>query len=343
LLVCSAIGCGGCSPLYLIRSAYEESRILFARQPIEKLLADDQLDADTRAKLQLVLDVRRFAEERIGLDVGGAYASYSVVASGALLNVLSAAEQTRLKPYEWWFPIVGNVEYKGYFDRADADRDARRLEADGYDTYVRGSIGFSTLGWFDDPVLSSWLAWDQVNLAELLIHEMLHRTYYLPGQTAFNESLATFVGNRGAIAFFRERDGEDAETTRRAVAAWDEDLVASRLWGSVVKQLEALYDTSARNGVPVERILQDRLKIFAEIGDWHPETEDQPPARPRLFGPVNNASILATYVYVQDLDVFEGLLGKTNGDLRAALQRVRAVTEKAKDPFIALATAQPEG
>ena len=158
-----------------------------------------------------------------------------------MLHVVSAAERTRLEPYEWWFPIVGSVDYKGYFELADAQAEASRLSGEGYDIYVRPSVAFSTLGWFDDPVLSSWLRADPVRIAELLIHELLHRTWYVSGETAFNESLATFVGHVGAVEFFRAHDGAEAATTQRAVAAWQETLTDSRQWAAAVAELKELY------------------------------------------------------------------------------------------------------
>src|SRR5690606_1367974 len=165
--------------------------ILLGREPIRELLEEPELPAERKERLELVLSVRRFASDRLGLDVGGAYASYSEVPPGALLHVLSAAEQTRLVPYTWWFPIVGHVAYKGFFEEAEAREAQAELREEGYDTWVRGTVAFSTLGWFDDPVLSSWLQRDDVDLAELLLHELLHRTTYVEGATSFNESFAT--------------------------------------------------------------------------------------------------------------------------------------------------------
>ncbi|MEW6270870.1 MAG: aminopeptidase [Thermodesulfobacteriota bacterium] len=341
------VGCGGCSPLYVLRSAYEESRILLARQSIESLLAKPELDPETRAKLEMVLDVRRFAKERLDLEVDGAYASFSIVPPGALLHVVSASERAQLEPYTWWFPIVGDVDYKGYFDEPDARAEAARLEGEGYDTWVRPSVAFSTLGWFDDPVLSSWLRADEVRIAELLIHELLHRTWYVSGETEFNESLATFVGHVGAIEFFRARDGEDAESTRRAIAGWQEALAESRLWTAAVEELEALYDASERDGRPLAEVLAARARIFrsverGEIEDPTalPATEEAGPAAPRRRTPipVNNAVILANYAYLKGLEAFAAVY-RDAGGLRAAIARLRRIVDDADDPFAALARA----
>lgn len=351
------VGCGGCSPLYVLRSAYEESRILLSRQSIERLLERPELDPETRAKLELVLEVRRFAADELGLEVGDAYASFSIVPPGALLQVVSAAEQTRLEPYVWWFPVVGSVDYKGYFDLDDALAEAARLEKDGYDTYVRPSVAFSTLGWFDDPVLSSWLAAGPVRLTELLLHELLHRTWYVSGETAFNESLATFVGHVGAIEFFRARDGEDAETTRQAIADWEQTLAESRRLAAAVGELEALYATAAAEDRPCAEVLAERAKVFAALERARAEAREAqagarraaaaagttspsaPAVPPRTPPPLNNAVILARYAYLKGLDGFAAVYDATPGGLRATIARLREATDEADDPYAALAVA----
>lgn len=321
------VGCGGCSPSYVVRSAWEEARILLAREPIEEMLARPDLSAEVKERLELVLAVRRYAADRLGLDVGGAYSAYSEVPPGALLHVLSAAEQTRLVPYTWWFPIVGRVSYKGYFDESEARAAAERLGAEGYDTWVRGTVAFSTLGWFEDPVLSSWMRSDDVRLADLLLHELLHRTTYVEGETDFNESFATFVGSRGAIGFFAERDGPDAERTERARRAWRETLARSQRVAGAVDRLRALYAEAAREEWPRQRTLEARRAIFAELG---------PPER------VNNAVILAQLAYQKHLDRFERAATSQGGDLRETIRWVGELSEASEDPFAALASALGE-
>src|SRR5690606_29809700 len=118
------------------------------------------------------------------------------------------------EPYTWWFPIVGRVPYKGFFDFDEAHEQARRLDARGYDTYVRPSAAFSTLGWFNDPVLNTVLRYSDVDLVQTVIHELTHNTIYIAGQAGFNESFATFVGDRGAAAFFCDMEGPEGERCR---------------------------------------------------------------------------------------------------------------------------------
>jgi len=353
------VGCGGCSPTYVLRSGWEEARILLARQSIEALLERPELDPDTRAKLELVLAVRRFAADDLGLDVGEAYASFSIVPPGALLEVVSAAERTRLVPYTWWFPIVGDVDYKGFFELPDAEAEARRLQDEGYDTYVRPSVAFSTLGWFDDPVLSSWLRSDPVRIAELLIHELLHRTWYVSGETAFNESLASFVGHVGAIEFFRQHDGPDAPTTLRAEEAWRDALRDAVIWATAVAELKTLYATSADEKRPLEQILDERKAIFerlrrdvaaanapaqptpapAATPTPAPTAPGAAPAPTRRPVTLNNAVILANYAYMRDLSAFDLLYRATGSDLRATIARLREITDGADDPFAAVSAA----
>jgi len=157
----------GCSPFYVIRAVYEEGKILWRREPIPQYLEKAAVGPDTQDKLKLVLAVREYARDVLKLNVGGSYSSYSYVDRPDLSYILTAAPRTELRPYTWWFLIVGRVPYKGYFSKEDADAAAEALEAEGYDTNIRTAAAFSTLGWFDDPLLSHLLRYDKVMLAEL--------------------------------------------------------------------------------------------------------------------------------------------------------------------------------
>ncbi len=187
---------------YLLRAGYEEARILLARQPIEELVADSSLDALTRGKLQLVLDARAFARDSLGLPPKDAFTQFTQLRSDTLVLVLSGARPDWLEPVLWRFPLVGRLPYKGYFRLEDALAADSALRADGFDTYLRPASAFSTLGWFNDPLLSTTLAADSVDLVNTVIHELTHNRYFAAGDATFNESFANFVGARGAQAFF---------------------------------------------------------------------------------------------------------------------------------------------
>ncbi|HVO94053.1 MAG TPA: aminopeptidase, partial [Terriglobales bacterium] len=223
----------GCSPAYVLRAAYEEGKILWRREPIDDYLGNPDVSRDTQEKLQLVLAVRDYARSVLKFNVGGSYSSYSTVDRPDLTYIVIAAPKTELRPYTWWFLIIGSVPYKGYFSKADAEAEVERLKAEGYDTNVRTSAAFSTLGWFDDPLLSHLLRYDKVVLTEIVFHELFHNTLYIKGAGAFNESSANFVGHRAAIDFLRQRLGENSPEYKSAVLAWREEREFGRFIGEV--------------------------------------------------------------------------------------------------------------
>src|SRR5262245_9756594 len=231
----------GCAPFYVIRAAYEEEKILWRREPIPEYLEKSDLTAETQDKLKLVLDVREYARDVLKLNVGGSYSSYSYVDRPDLTYILTAAPRTELRPYTWWFLIVGRVPYKGYFSKEEAAAAAKALEDDGYDTNIRTSAAFSTLGWFDDPLLAHLLRYDKVTLAEVVFHELFHNTLYIKGAGAFNESAANFVGGRSAIDFFRDRFGAGSPEHEQAIRAWEEELQFSEFIEKLGAELNELY------------------------------------------------------------------------------------------------------
>jgi predicted aminopeptidase len=329
LCLIAALAASGCAGGYVMRAAYEEARLLWRREPIADVLAGD-VDAQTRAKLELTLAVRQFAADDLGLAVGGSYESLATVDAGQIVHVVSAAPRDRLQPYTWWFPIVGDVPYRAYFDPADADAFAAELEWDGYDTYVRPAAAFSTLGWFDDPLLTTLLRFDQERLAETIIHELLHNTIYVPGQSAFNESFANFVGHRGAEHFFRQR-GEEARAGV-AAARWGDALTFSAFLGDAIARLEAAY----ARGIDAPA----RSALFAEIQ----QAATQQPWRTDEYAgfaqrPLNNAVVLHDRLYADRLGVFEDAYARNGSDLRATIAWIRAQVQDHDDPFAAIAAA----
>jgi predicted aminopeptidase len=323
------LGIAGCSPCYVLRAGYEELRILCRRQPIEQLLKG-KLDAETRAKLELALAVRAFARDELGLKVNGSYASLAHVDEDQIVYVVTAAPWNRLEAYTWWFPIVGRVPYRGYFDRADAEALAAKMERQGYDTDVRPSVAFSTLGWFDDPLLSNLLRSGPATLADVIIHELVHNTMYLPGHVAFNESLANFVGARGALLFFERRG--DTDLAERARARLEDTLAFSHFLAGVAARLVSAYaqgiDREQR-----ERLFSAAQEEFRAL-QWRTDTY-------KGFDRVhlNNAVIMQQLIYVTHLDLFEQAYIASGRDLAATIERIRQACEDARDPFAVLEAA----
>ena len=332
----------GCSADYYIRAAYEEGRILWRRKPIATMLAGDSIAPDVRRKLEMVLAVRDFAADGLRLNVGGSYAAYSYVDRRVLLHVLTAVPKTSLEPHTWWFPFVGRVPYKGYFDPDDAREEARSLAAQGHDTNIRPAGAFSTLGWFDDPLLGHLLRLDRVSLAEVVLHELLHNTLFVKGSVAFNESLANFVGKRGAIDFFVGRNGPHSPEAVAARRAWREELEFSGLMMEMVGCLRELYGGE----LPEADKLRRREEVFARSQrQWASALEGRPDHRHSSFSrrPLDNAVILQSLLYVTDLARFEELYRREGKQLTRAIEAVRAGARDGGDPFDMLPAATPGG
>jgi predicted aminopeptidase len=348
LLIALALGltASACSPGYVMRAAWEEAKILNRRKPIARIVADTATDWETRDKLLLVLQARQFAADSLGLNAGDSYTLFSRVESDTLVTVVSAAPRDQFRPHTWWFPVVGSVPYKGYFDPEDAAREQRRLEARGFDTFVRPSAAFSTLGWFNDPLLSTLLRYDRVSLANTVIHELFHNTFYAPGQAIFNESLANFVGGRGAIEFFCRRDGPQATTCRTAVGAWEDDLLFGTFMEGLVADVKALY---ARTDLTRDDKLRERERLFADAQRRFAEE-----VRPRLqvdtFAsftrePLNNATLIARHIYYDRLSLFEAVYRARGGDFVRAMNDIVAAARGSRaDPYAAVqALVTPQG
>ena len=316
-----------CSPAYVLRAGYEEAKILWRRQPITEVLSRPDIDAKTRSKLELVLSVRRFAEQ-IGLRVGGSYSSFSHVDGNQVVYVLSAAQPLRLEPYTWWFPIVGRVPYKGFFDKEVARSEASKLQEHGLDTVIFPSVAFSTLGWFDDPLLSNLLRHDRVVLASIVLHELCHNTFYAPGQGAFNETLADFVGDRGAVAYFSTHEGPQAPSTQRAEMLWEDARTFSAFMDDFVDRLRGAYEA----GMTLDQrsaFFRDAQAQFKQL-HFHTDMHSD-------FGSMklNNAVILHERMYYKDLNMFEEVYARDH-DLATAIHQIIAAAKGAAEPFAAV-------
>jgi predicted aminopeptidase len=336
LAIATATLLGGCDIGYLTRAAYEEGRLLWRRKPISDVLTRPELAADMRAKLETVLAVRKFAADRLGLNVGGAYKTVSQVDSGAIVWIEMAAPRTSLTPYTWWFPIVGAVPYRGYFSHDDANAAAAELEARGFDTHVRAAVAFSSLGFFNDPLLSNLLKLNRIELAGVIIHELFHRTYFLAGNVMFDESAATYVGSRGAVDFFTETEGANSADAIAARGVYESDM---RFAGFLLQE-EARLLRLYQNGLPEEEILERRGPIFAGIN------QDYAKLKPTLSGlqrfdldreELNNAVLLNYLLYFHDLDNFAALQHLNQDDLkRTIVQIIELAKSNRDDPFYAI-------
>lgn len=329
LLLAFSVLCA-CSPTYVLRAGYEEAKILWNRRPIEEILRRPDVDATTREKLELVLRVRQFAKQQLDFNVGGSYTSLTEVSSPPVIHVVTAAPRTSLEPYTWWFPIVGRVAYKGYFQEESAKKEAHNLETEGYDTYIRKASAFSTLGWFDDPLLPNLLRYDHETLTNIIFHELFHSTFYLTGHTAFNESLANFAGHRAAILFFTKESNSVTKAVHHVEASWQRELLLSAFLAKGIEGLVALYASSATNA---QKLIQ-REELFAQIQhEYRALPGSLNKNSPFASGKLNNAILLHHWVYMQELALFEQVYQQTDQDLQRTLTRITESVEDTAAPF----------
>lgn len=196
---------------YGIRQGLGQLRIVREARPVEEFLADPTFPDSLKAKLRLIAEVRRFAIDSLGLKDTENYKTLYDQKGQELMWVVMAAEPFKLQAVEWSFPLIGKVHYKGFFSKERALALRAELEENGKDVIVRNPGGWSTLGWFTDPILSKMLDRSEGDLANLIIHEMSHATIFVKDQVDFNENLATFIGDRGAEQFLASRYGKDSK------------------------------------------------------------------------------------------------------------------------------------
>jgi len=322
-----------CSPGYVLRAGWEEARILAGRQPIEAVLDDSTTSPELRGKLDLVRSVRVFAERRLGLDAGSSYRSFTNLDRDTLVMVVSAAPELELRWKTWWFPIVGHLPYKGFFDFEAARREAEALEADGHDTYVRPSAAFSTLGWLPDPVLSPSLRGDSLSVAETVIHEITHTTWFPKGHARFNESFANFVGHAGAIEFFCDALA-DPVWCDQARDRWHDVRVFGRFFRTLHDPLAALYASGASPDVKRLRkreIIEDAAARFRDE-----VARELRGGRYRALDPdqIDNAWLLSRLLYYTRLDDFDALY-RRYGSVKATFEALTAAAGGG-DPWLAV-------
>ena len=333
----------GCSPGYVLKAAYEQSKILVARRDIDSVLEDPATPDDQRAKLHVVQDARKYAQE-MGLNPGESFTSFAAVSRDPLAWVVVASQRDAFAMRTWWFPIVGTVPYKGFFDKAEAEAEVKELEQQGYEASMRGTEAFSTLGWFNDPVVSTTLKNNPIRIANTVIHESVHTTVWILGGVTFNESLANFVGSEGAVSFFVSRLercralGVSCEVEEQQVSAAKKDYAfqfeLAEVIASLYDSLDRLYKDPSLSSA--EKIIQ-RAEVFNAI--MGPFRQRFPTLS--ILREVNNADIIQLKLYLTKIWLFRELFvrkerqwGPFMDTLREIQKRIDA--EPSKDPFVVL-------
>ena len=320
-------------------------KVLWRRQPLEQASRDPRRTSDERALLGLVESVRRYAGE-LGLRVGDQYTSFVPWPGDRIVTTLVRTRPGSLEAVGWWYPFLGRLPYRGYFDRARAEREAERLrDEQGYDVCVSPVTAYSTLGWLDDPVTSPMLGRGAANLVETLLHELVHATVFIDGDADFNEGVAQFIGQEAAVRYF----ARDAALPVQASATPATRLPSAervRAWVGDRRRIEAAV-LAFRDRLPTlegrpdgagqraaaERVLRGELAVMP-LGVLDPAAVAE---EARL----SDACLALRGTYSRDLPRHEQLLAALGGDLDALIRHLVAWAKRREptDRFFVVAAA----
>lgn len=319
-LLLALCGAGCSAPGYVMEQAWGQLKMLHGRQRLVDLIRSPDLTPERRWKMKLVLEVRRYAHQELGLRQTAAYTRFYDTSGAPMAYNLSACPKDSLKPKVWRFPIVGGLPYIGFFKQERGRAMQRTLDAQGLDTYLRPVSAFSSLGWFADPVYSSMLVGDVSRLVDVIIHETTHTTIFLRDQVAFNESLAVFVGNQGALNFLARLYGPHSPQVREHRLRISRRRRFSLLVTRLYNELTRLYGSTK----PRAEKLRQREVLFTQAQQQYKEIFPDP-AQWGSFArrPLNNAILLSYGRYNQGLDFHHLVYRALGRDLRRLVELYR--------------------
>lgn len=311
----------GCSTLdYYAHLGQGQWQLLQARQPVARLLADPRTDADLARRLGLAQQARDFASASLGLPDNRSYRLYADLGRPFVVWNVFATPEFSLEPELHCFPIAGCVAYRGYYSQDRARGAAALLRERGLDTHIGGVEAYSTLGWFDDPLLNTMLRWDDERLVAVIFHELAHQQYYLPGDTAFNESFASFVEREGLRQWRAARGEATPATDDRQRQQFVALVLASR------ERLRRLYASD----LPAQAMRSAKQAEFERLRrDYRALRQREWGGRGRfdtwIEAPLNNAKLLPFGLYDQWVPAFAALFAQAAGDWPAFYAAVAAL------------------
>jgi predicted aminopeptidase len=320
---------GGCaSPGYYLHAVSGQVELLNKRRPVEEVLSDPATTPQTRQQLELVRRLRDFASRELGLPDNRSYRTYADLERPFVLWNVFAAPELSLEPKQWCFVIAGCVAYRGYFAHDKAEKFAANLKQDGYDIYVGGVPAYSTLGWFNDPVLNTFIHRSEADLAGLLFHELAHQVVYAGGDGAFNESFATVVELEGVKRWFERHDtAQQAEAYRRKIRR-REQFIALALGHKA--RLAKIYPSNlsdTEKHAAKARVFEELRSDYAALKkNWGDHTDYD-----KWFAQdLNNAHLAAIGMYHQHVAAFQKLLAQQDGDLTVFYRSVKEMANLPK-------------
>lgn len=315
----------GCETLQFYRQAvWGQWQLMHARVPLERAKQDPALDHEVRKGLELAAQILDFAAAEMAMQPNGRYQSYVHLERPYVVWNVFAAGPFELEGTRWCYPVVGCAPYRGYFKEASARRIAQKYAARGLETYVGGVPAYSTLGWFDDPLLSTFIVWPEPDLANLLMHELAHSQVWVSGDVAFNESFAEFVGNQGAEAWLRAQGKstawQDWQTFRREWRVFRDYLLAAKAY------LAWVYAQPEREVLKPEALVDLQMCYQANrkrMGDGRYNV--------LMAEQFNNALLVSVSTYADWLPAFAAVFEQSGRSWPAFFTAVRALGELSEE------------
>ena len=313
LLIDFLAACSG--PGYYLQAVSGQWKLMHARQDIQSLLDNPATGSELAAHLKAADQIKAFARDSLDLPANGSYSSYVEVGGDALVWNVIATEEFSLEAKKWCFPVAGCVPYRGFFKQQKAKKSAERLRKKGMDVYVAPAAAYSSLGWFNDPLLSTMVSGSDIRLAAYLFHELAHQRLYIKGDGVFNEGYASFVEEAGIKAWLESEQRQDELLQRQQLKSASKDF--KKLVGEVRKELADLFYTEKSDTV--------KRKLKAEIFQLFSHSYEQLSAEKwngkRYYtswfeGPVNNARLALYNTYEGSHCAFQGLFDQAGGDIR---------------------------
>ncbi|MFH1747447.1 MAG: aminopeptidase [Planctomycetota bacterium] len=325
----------GCSSTvqYIIRQGIGQISMTVCSVEIDEVLARQMLDQEHERKLRLVVAARDFARTQLDLRVGSSFRYFHETNGEPVAYNLSASRRDELVPKYWRFPIVGSLAYIGFFARDDADAEAAKLQEQGYDTYIYGVDAYSTLGWFPDPVQSKLLDRSDGSLVDTVIHELAHNTVYSVYDSNYNESLAMYIGRKGARLFYEQQGTSGQEILAGLEAGYADQEIITTWMMPFETELRAHYAQNITSDDKIagrEAVFQAARERF--INEVQPQLSNPPSYDWWGRIPTNNAFVLLHRRYNYDLDLFASAYEYVNGDFEAFIELLRAAANNEK-PF----------
>jgi predicted aminopeptidase len=299
---------GGCQSLsYYTQAIGGHLKVMANARPLDDWLGDPATDPQLRQRLETARRIRAFATKELGLPDNGSYYAYADLNRAAVVWNVFAAPEFSVEPKAECFPFTGCVSYRGFYSEAEARRHADKLRAAGYDVYVGGVPAYSTLGWFDDPLLSTFIRYPDAQLARLVFHELSHQLVYAHGDTTFNESFAVTVEEEG-VRRWLESEGRSGE-----LEAFRASQARQREFAERVTQTRERLAVVYRTSLPPE------AKLEQKRGEWQRLRQSYPgiPAEP------NNAFLASIAAYTELVPAFERLLAENGGNLQRFYAEVK--------------------